>query len=103
VALKVRRDKRRKKSAGKRDQGSSSNRQQKALIAKRDTVTRTIEEAEARVHEINEVFCDPSYFDRTPPKEVKKLEMEQKQLKERIEELMGEWTAVEDELTALDP
>jgi ATPase subunit of ABC transporter with duplicated ATPase domains len=102
VALKVRRDKRRKKSAGKKDQGIHSNRREKALIAKRDSVTRTIEEAEARVHEINEVFCDPSYFDRTSPKEVRKLELEQKQLKERIEELMSEWTAVEDELTVLD-
>ena len=103
MALQVRRDKRRKKSAGKREPGTSSDRQQKALIAKRDNVTRAIEEGEARVHEINEVFCDPSYFDRTPRQEVTKLELEQKQLKERIEELMSEWTAVEDELTALDP
>ena len=35
----------------------------------------------------NEIFCDPAYFDRTPPAEVRKLEQEQKGLADRVEEL----------------
>ena len=52
------------------------------------------------MHEINEIFCDPAYFERTAPAEVRKLEQEQKRLSSRIGELMSEWEKIEEELTA---
>ena len=52
------------------------------------------------VHQISELFCNPGFFDKTPPQEVKKLEGEQKQLQQRIEGLMADWEKVETELAA---
>ena len=60
-----------------------------------------IETAEQRIHAINELFCDPSFFDRTPRQEVGRLEAEQKRLSARVEELMREWEEVEEGLRAL--
>ena len=51
--------------------------------------------AESRVHEINDLFCDPSYFDRTPHQEVKRLENEQKSLNDKAARLLEEWEEVE--------
>jgi ATPase subunit of ABC transporter with duplicated ATPase domains len=74
---------------------------QKKLVTRRDQITAEIEKAEARVHAINELFCDPTFFDRTPRGEVGKLENEQKQLNEKAERLMKEWESLEAELVAL--
>jgi ATPase subunit of ABC transporter with duplicated ATPase domains len=74
---------------------------QKKLSTRRDQITAEIEKAEARVHAINELFCDPTFFDRTPRAEVSKLENEQKQLNEKNERLMKEWESLEAELVAL--
>jgi len=102
VALKVRREKRRKKSAERKNGGQDLTKLKNELSARRDKLTEAIENAEARIHEINEIFCDPKYFDRSPPKDVKKLEQEQKKLKDDIETLMTDWATVEEELTTLD-
>ncbi|MNC90751.1 hypothetical protein D3C83_68910 [compost metagenome] len=69
----------------------------------RDRLAAEIERAERRVGEINELFCNPGFFDKTPPGEVKKLEGEQRALTARIDELMAGWTAVEEQLAALVP
>jgi len=47
------------------------------------------------------MFCDPTFFDRTPREQVKKLENEQKTLSAKVEELMGEWERIETEMAAL--
>jgi hypothetical protein len=104
VALKVRREKRSKKKARAAGQTDSADRAQlKRLSAMRDQLTTEIETAENRVHEINEIFCNPTYFDRTPPAEVRKLEQEQKDLSARVDELMARWQEVEEELAQLEP
>ena len=54
------------------------------------------------MHEINENFCDPAFFDKTPHARVTKLEKEQSSLKARVDELMGEWQEIEDALSELD-
>ena len=74
----------------------------RALEKRRDELTSAIETAEARVHEINDVFCDPSYFDRTPHKQVNRLEQEQKSLNEKIAQLVDQWEELERELDVLD-
>jgi ABC-type multidrug transport system ATPase subunit len=74
---------------------------QKELARKRDQTTAAVEQAESRVHAINELFCDPTFFDRTSREQVKKLENEQKTLSAKVEELMAEWEKIESELSEL--
>jgi ATPase subunit of ABC transporter with duplicated ATPase domains len=107
VMLRVRREKRREKAA--RAAGPASAEQDRErrnrgrdLAKRRDALTAEIEKHESRVHEINEIFCDPTYFDRTPRQKVAKLETEQKRLNETIEELMAEWELIEEELAVLE-
>jgi len=73
----------------------------KQLERERDRLTAEIERAEKRVGEINELFCNPGFFDKTPPGEVQKLEKEQRQLTTKAEELLAEWERVEGELDEL--
>jgi ATPase subunit of ABC transporter with duplicated ATPase domains len=103
VVLKAKRDK--KKSAAKpkprsREEERAEQKRLKKLSQRRDQVTAEIEKAEARIHEINELFCDPTYFERTPQPEVRKREAEQKKLSAKVEELMAEWEELEGELEA---
>ncbi len=107
VLMKARREKRRAKQErkGSSEARASRDRQRdqrrRKLTQRRDAITAKVEKAEERVHEINEQFCDPTYFDRTPRAQVNKLEGEQKRLKATIDELMGEWETTEQELEEL--
>ncbi|HEY9422754.1 MAG TPA: ATP-binding cassette domain-containing protein, partial [Thermoanaerobaculia bacterium] len=74
---------------------------QKELRKRLDLVTAEVEKAESRVNAINEMFCDPTFFDRNSRDHVKKLEDEQKKLSGKVEELMGEWEKIETELAEL--
>ncbi len=76
-------------------------RQHKRLTAERDEVTARLEKAEARIHEINEKFCNPGFFDAAARHEVQRLEQEQKRLAGEIATLMARWEALEQELGAL--
>ncbi len=102
AVLKARRDKRKGKgrvvSPGDEKQ---LQRQRNRLVKRRDGLTKDIEEAEKRVDSINEMFCNPGFFDKTPEPEVRKLEKEQKELSNRVEELMTSWEEVEEELNQL--
>jgi ATPase subunit of ABC transporter with duplicated ATPase domains len=74
---------------------------QKELAKKLEQVTTGVEQAESRVNAINELFCDPTFFDRTSRDQVKKLEAEQKTLSGKIEELMAQWEKIEAEMAEL--
>ena len=74
---------------------------QKQLAKRLDQVTADVEKAESRIHDINEMFCDPTFFDRTSRDHVKKLEAEQKTLSGKIEELMAEWESLEGQIGEL--
>ncbi|MEO8502599.1 MAG: ABC-F family ATP-binding cassette domain-containing protein [Acidobacteriota bacterium] len=76
-------------------------RMKKQLVTRRDKITAEIDKAEARVHAINELFCDPTFFDKTPRGEVGKLEGEQKTLNGKVEGWMAEWEKVEAEISEL--
>ena len=104
VALKARQEKRQAKEAKSRPAESDAKRRQrvKELTSKRDKAAAAIEKAEARIHAINDLFCNPGFFDKTPPAEIKKLEGEQKQLNTRLEELLPEWETAESELEELN-
>ena len=102
AVLKARREKR-KARGQRREPGDDRRRRQQhnRLKKRRDTLTDQIEKAEARVHSINELFCNPGFFDKTPEAEVRKLEREQKGLSEKVEAWMEEWEEVENELSEL--
>jgi ATPase subunit of ABC transporter with duplicated ATPase domains len=101
VLLRVKREKRGERSAGASAADAETRKRARELATARDRLTEEIDKAEARIGEINETFCDPTYFDRTPPTAVKKLEKEQKELATRVEQWLAEWEAAEEELTKL--
>ena len=102
VVLKARREKRRARG---RHRASGDDRQLKRrrnqLEKRRDALTDEIEAKEGRIHSINEMFCNPGFFDKTPEAEVRKLEKEQKLLSGRLDELMARWEEVEHEISEL--
>jgi ATPase subunit of ABC transporter with duplicated ATPase domains len=104
AVLRMRREQK-KKAAGRAAAPALDNRQrqqrQRELSRRRDEITAAVDQAESRVHAINEMFCDPTFFDRTSRDQVRKLEEEQKRLTAKVEELMASWETVETELGAL--
>ena len=70
----------------------------KQLPAKRDQVVAAIEAAEARKAAIHAIWCEPGYYEKTPPAEVTKLEDEEKELGPKIDALLAEWEALEAEI-----
>jgi ATPase subunit of ABC transporter with duplicated ATPase domains len=102
VMLKVKRERKEKKGRERTPQEERERQKRlKELERRRDELTAAVDQAEARVGAINETFCDPTYFERTPQKDVRKLEAEQKALNQKIGELMGEWETIEGELEGL--
>ncbi len=107
AVLRMRREQK-KKSAAKGAASPLNDRQrqqrQRDLAKRRDDATAAVEQAESRVHAINELFCDPTFFDRTSRDQVRKLEDEQKRLTAKVEELMATWEQLESDLATLaDP
>ncbi|MDX1999290.1 MAG: ABC-F family ATP-binding cassette domain-containing protein [Thermoanaerobaculia bacterium] len=103
VLLKVKRDKAKDKAkpAPTPAEEKELQKRRRDLERRRDETTQAVEKAEARIGEINEAFCDPTFFDRAARGEIQKLENEQKALKEKIESLMAEWERLETELGEL--
>jgi ATPase subunit of ABC transporter with duplicated ATPase domains len=100
VLLRVKREKRGERSRQETD--PEARKQVRDLTRRRDRLAEEIDRAENRIGEINETFCDPTYFERTPAKEARKLEAEQKQLAARLEECLAEWEEAEEELAKVD-
>jgi ATPase subunit of ABC transporter with duplicated ATPase domains len=65
-----------------------------------DTVTARVQAAEARVQEIDGLFCEPDYFVRTPAHEVRARQAERKDLQDGLVDLMTEWEGIEQEVAA---
>ena len=103
VLLKVRREKKDKKSKTEAAPATAEDRRErKKLETRRDQLEKKIEKTEARIDAINETFSDPAYFEKAARAEVQKLDQEQKTLSGRIEALMAEWEEVEAEISELD-
>ena len=99
----VLRARREKRKGRQRETGSGKQRERRhnRLVKRRDALTAEIEKAEARVNSINELFCNPGFFDQTADAEVRKLEREQKDLAGKIDQLMAGWEEVENEISEL--
>ncbi len=102
--LRARREKRSKARSLQLDVDDKQQKRERQKREKqRDALTAEIERAEQRVNAINELFCNPGFFDKTPAREVQRLEQEQKNLAARIDQLMAEWETLETELAELMP
>ena len=101
VALRQRREKRQAKKQRRRAPASRKN-DRRRLEAEQAELTEAIEADEHRVAEINELFCDPKFFDGASHREVGKLEREQKELARRVEEQTARWEKLEEKLARLD-
>ncbi|MEN8144254.1 MAG: ribosomal protection-like ABC-F family protein [Gemmatimonadota bacterium] len=89
-----------RKDAAKKDAAASKWKSEE-LRSRRDKITVEIEKAESRVSEIDEIFCDPNFYDSTPTSEVRQLESERTKLQAKLGELVREWEEVEEALAAL--
>jgi ATPase subunit of ABC transporter with duplicated ATPase domains len=104
AVLRMRREQKKKaaaKSAAPPLSDPQRRQRQRDLGRRRDEVTTAIDQAESRVHAINEMFCDPTFFDRTSRDQVRKLEEEQKRLTAKAADLMATWEQIESELGSL--
>ena len=108
VILKVKREKQKNDSTdtsaqGGRDRKSASQRRNSRALRRRlqerqAGLTTRIEAAEARVKEIDAMFCKANYFEQTPPAEVRKVEAERNGLEREVSDLMAEWEQVGEEM-----
>jgi ATPase subunit of ABC transporter with duplicated ATPase domains len=109
VLLRAKREKREKRAAaasasagahGAPPLPGKPDKAQRRLAAERDEVTARLERLEARIHEINELFCNPGFFDESTADEVRRLEAEQKRLGSEMEGLMARWEQLEAQLAS---
>ena len=80
------------------DSGGVSKARKTQLLKRQEELTASIEEAEARVAEIDEIFCEPTYYEGTAPDEVKDLETERTALQRKVADLTSEWELAEEEV-----
>ena len=78
-----------------------SKKRRRQLAASLDKATAAVAETEARLGTINDQFCDPSFFQKTPRDEITALESEHSSLTERLSKLMQEWEGLEREIAEI--
>ena len=99
VVLKAKKEKKKKGAGNGSGRGKSRKKSRSGdKASQRNRVERSQEElmaridvAESRLQEIDAIFCEPAYYERTPPSEVKVLEAEMGRLKSEVTDLMAEW------------
>ena len=62
-----------------------------------------IEKAEARLAEIDALRCEPTYYAKTPPDQIKALECEHADIERELAALLEEWAEVEETMDKGDP
>jgi ATPase subunit of ABC transporter with duplicated ATPase domains len=77
------------------------NNRKKQLPSLRDAAVRAIEEAEKRKAELHAMWCEPGFYEKTPPAQIAALEGEGKALAAKIEALMTDWESLEKEIAEL--
>ncbi|MEJ2153093.1 MAG: ATP-binding cassette domain-containing protein, partial [Gemmatimonadota bacterium] len=108
VVLKARREKRRKQTS---PTTKSAERPPKRKNPKRDlekrrqtlsAIMQRIEAVETRVQEIDDLFCEPDYFARTPVDEARDRQAERNRLQLELRDLISEWETIESQVNALE-
>ena len=70
----------------------------RTLEQRREELTSRVEVAEARVSEIDALFCRPGYFEETPAVDVATRQRERAELVDEVSRLLAEWESLEDEI-----
>jgi ATPase subunit of ABC transporter with duplicated ATPase domains len=73
----------------------------RALERRREELTARVETAEARVSEIDALFCRAGYFESTAADEVAARQQERSKLAAEVSRLLEEWEGLEDEIEEL--
>ncbi len=86
---------------GAKRAGGSSERRRKRLESRLERLTEEIQACEGRIEALNQRFCAPDFYERTPGDERAALEGEHRELGAKLSDLMAEWETLENELAAL--
>ena len=106
VVLKAKGDKKKEQATSTPTSGPSWEEQKKRrnrlkeLPARRDKVLADIEKHEARKTAIHALYASDGFFERTPQSEVDALVAEEAAIGPKIDALMAEWEALENEIAA---
>ncbi|MBW2268315.1 MAG: ATP-binding cassette domain-containing protein [Deltaproteobacteria bacterium] len=84
-----------------RKSAPDAKRRRKQLGEQLAKATAAVAETEARLGVINEKFCDPTFFQKTPRDEISTLEAEHSELSSQLTSRMQEWEGLERELAEL--
>ena len=107
VILKAKQAKKKKEETNPPAQGSQSNRKgknkQRRTAAQQAERMARIEKAEARLAEIDALRCEPAYYAKTSPDQIKALECEHADIERALATLLEEWAAVEETMDKGDP
>jgi len=108
VILKARREKRQKarerRAARKDDEVRSPadvDKEVRRLERNRDEVTASLETFENRLAEIDAVFCEEGFYERSEPDEISRLEAERLEVEKGLEDKMQRWSELEARLEEL--
>jgi ATPase subunit of ABC transporter with duplicated ATPase domains len=103
VVLKQRRGRKKAEARTPRDPDRrATEKRRKDLSLRQETVTSAIDAAEARITEIDDLFCRPGFFEETAESRVQSLQTEQQTLRAKVEDLMAEWERIDAELESVD-
>jgi ATPase subunit of ABC transporter with duplicated ATPase domains len=80
---------------------AASKQRRKELVGRSEKLSSELDRSEARLKEIEAIYCRPRFFESTPRGDVQKLDVERDQLTRRIEALIAEWEGVEAEISKL--
>ena len=102
VVLRARRDKRKSHDGARRTPrrgpGKRSRAADASMRARRDRVLARLEDIESRIVQVDHVFADGAFYERSSPEEIGHLRAERDRLAEKSERLMEEWMALEEEM-----
>ncbi len=98
VVLKAKKEKRQKSAPRPPTRTKGQPSQLRQSRQELEHVTTKIEAAEARIGEIDQRFCEPDYFERTPGDAIRVLESERTELQNEIKGLMAEWERLEEQI-----
>ncbi|NKB66108.1 MAG: ATP-binding cassette domain-containing protein [Candidatus Latescibacteria bacterium] len=93
------------KKGGKKASGATNGRsrhradkQRQEASQRQESLLAELETAEARMGEIDALFCRAGFYDGTPAEEVRELEVERAELERSVGELTAAWEQAEEEL-----
>ena len=102
VILKAKSNKKKKGERGSAPSSRAKNKWQRAAAQQEKRMAR-IEKAEARLAEIDALRCEPAYYAKTSPDQIKALECEHADVERTLAALLEEWAQVEETMDKGDP